>query len=258
MTTGSVTIPIMKRMGYRADFAGGVEVAASTGGSLVPPVMGAAAFIMAEYTGIRYVDIALAALIPALLYYVPIYMQVHLVAQREGLQGVAEDQMRRVGATLKDGGLFLLPLVAITWALLEGYTPTYSALWGTLAVVAVAMLRAKTRITPSMLFEILYETSTKMVAVVGACAAAGLVIGGNHNDGPCFEVWSSGVSDFGSERVDLADPRSLSDDPSGIGHAHTPAPIFSPPFWYRPCFRHSTSTSWRAICFCSISRLCPR
>ena len=178
VTTGSVTIPIMKRMGYRADFAGGVEVAASTGGSLVPPVMGAAAFIMAEYTGIRYVDIALAALIPALLYYVPIYMQVHLVAQREGLQGVAEDQMRRVGATLKDGGLFLLPLVAITWALLEGYTPTYSALWGTLAVVAVAMLRAKTRITPSMLFEILYETSTKMVAVVGACAAAGLVIGG--------------------------------------------------------------------------------
>ena len=167
VTKGSVTIPIMKRMGYHADFAGGVEVAASTGDSLVPPVMGAAAFIMAEYTGIAYVDIALAALIPALLYYILIYMQVHPVARRDNLQRLADDQLRRVGTTLKDGGLFLLPLVAITRALLEGYTPTYSALWGTLAVMAVAMARAKTRITPAMMFEILNETSIKVVAVAG-------------------------------------------------------------------------------------------
>lgn len=178
VTTGSVTIPIMKRIGYRPAFAGGVEVAASTGGSLVPPVMGAAAFIMAEYTGIAYVDIAFAALIPALLYYLPIYLQVHLTADRENLQGLSGDQLRPLLHTLKDGGLFLLPLVAITWALLDGYTPTYSAIYGTIAVIGVAMLRKKTRITPSVAFDILHETSTKMVAVAGACAAAGLVIGG--------------------------------------------------------------------------------
>ncbi len=178
VTTGSVTIPIMKRIGYHRAFAGGVEVAASTGGSLVPPVMGAAAFIMAEYTGIAYVDIALAALIPALLYYLPIYLQVDLRAHRDNLQGIAEDQVVPFMQTLKDGGLFLLPLLAITWALLEGYTPTYSALYGTAAVIVVSMLRSSTRLTPGSAFEILHETSIKMIAVAGACAAAGLVIGG--------------------------------------------------------------------------------
>ncbi|MGI9424302.1 MAG: TRAP transporter permease [Hyphomicrobiaceae bacterium] len=178
VTTGSVTIPIMKRIGYSPAFAGGVEVAASTGGSLVPPVMGAAAFIMAEYTGIAYVDIALAALIPALLYYLPIYLQVDLRAHRANLAGIGEEQIRPLARVLSDGGLFLLPPVAITWALLDGYTPTYSALYGTVAVIGVAMLRKRTRISPIMAFEILHETSTKMVAVAGACAAAGLVIGG--------------------------------------------------------------------------------
>jgi TRAP transporter 4TM/12TM fusion protein len=178
VTTGSVTIPIMKRMGYNSAFAGGVEVAASTGGSLVPPVMGAAAFIMAEYTGIAYVDIAIAAIIPALLYYLPIYLQVDLRAHRDNLKGMDEDKIPPLSQTLQDGGLFLLPLAAITWALLEGYTPTYSALYGTLAVILVSMVRRKTRIMPTTAFEILYETSAKMVAVAGACAAAGLVIGG--------------------------------------------------------------------------------
>ena len=89
VTTGAITIPIMKRLGYKASFAGGVEVAASTGGSLLPPVMGAAAFIMAEYTGIPYRDIALAAIIPAILFYLPIYLQVHLRAVKTGLKGLA-------------------------------------------------------------------------------------------------------------------------------------------------------------------------
>ena len=178
VTTGSVTIPMMKRLGYRASFAGGVEVAASTGGSLLPPVMGAAAFIMAEYTGIPYVDIAFAALIPALLYFLPIYFQVHLRAVRIGLEGMASDQVPPLLATLREGGLFLLPLVVITWVLIEGYTPTFAAIYGSLAVLAVSMLRSSTRPTPLALFEVLAETSLRMVSVTGACAAAGLVIGG--------------------------------------------------------------------------------
>ncbi len=178
VTTGAVTIPMMKRLGYSPAFAGAVEVAASTGGSLLPPVMGAAAFIMAEYTGIDYVDIALAGLIPALLYYVPIYLQVHLRAKKTRLKGLEEDKVPSMLATLKDGGLFLIPLVVISWALIDGYTPTYSAIYGTAAVLVVSSLRKKTRLTLSGVFEVLSQTCLRMVAVAGACAAAGMVIGG--------------------------------------------------------------------------------
>ncbi|MDH3196128.1 MAG: TRAP transporter fused permease subunit, partial [Hyphomicrobiales bacterium] len=178
VTTGSVTIPMMKKMGYRPAFAGAVEVAASTGGSLIPPVMGAAAFIMSEYTGIDYVDIAFAAVIPALLYYLPIYLQVHLRADRYGLRGIDDGSIAPVLATLKDGGLFFVPLIVITWVLVEGYTPTYAAIYGTLAVLAIAMLKRSTWPSPGDIFEILAETTLRMVAVTGACAAAGLVIGG--------------------------------------------------------------------------------
>ena len=178
VTTGSVTIPMMKKMGYRPAFAGATEVAASTGGSLLPPVMGAAAFIMAEYTGIDYVDIAIAALVPALLYYVPIYAQVHLRAVKEGLYGVDRSQIPPFRKIMSEGGLFIVPLVVISWALLDGYTPTYSAVYGLAAVLAVAMLRKATRLWPADIYDILAETSVRMVAVAGACAAAGLVIGG--------------------------------------------------------------------------------
>jgi len=178
VTTGAVTIPMMKKMGYNSSFAGAVEVAASTGGSLLPPVMGAAAFIMSEYTGIPYIDIAFAAIIPALLYYLPIYLQVHLRAAKIGLRGIDSADIKPVGITLRDGGLFLVPLVVITWVLVDGYTPTYAAVYGTTAVVIVSMFKSSTRLTPSAAFDILAETSLRMVAVTGACAAAGLVIGG--------------------------------------------------------------------------------
>ena len=178
VTTGSVTIPMMKRMGYSATYAGAVEVAASSGGSILPPVMGAAAFIMAEYTGIPYSEIALAALIPALLFYVPIYVQVHFRAKRDNLAGISKDQMPTVRETMRDGGLFIVPLAVITWALIEGYTPTYTAVYGLAAIFAVSLLRKSTRLGPADIYEILATTSMRTVAVAGACAAAGLVIGG--------------------------------------------------------------------------------
>jgi len=178
VTTGAITIPMMKKMGYRATFAGAVEVAASTGGSLLPPVMGAAAFIMSEYTGIDYVDIAFAALIPALLYYIPIYLQVHLRAKRNNLAGVDRSEIPSLKVTMRDGGLFIIPLIAITWALVEGYTPTYAAVYGVAAVLVVSMVRSNTRLSPGKIYDILAETSLRTVPVAGACAAAGLVIGG--------------------------------------------------------------------------------
>lgn len=178
VTTGSVTIPIMKRLGYSGVLAAGVEVAASTGGSLLPPVMGSAAFIMAEFTGINYVDIVVAGAIPAVLYYVCIYSQVHLRSLKLGLAGLDENELPKLKETLKKGGLFIVPLIILVVALVSGYTPTYVAMFGVLSVIAVWVVRRQGRMTLNDLYEGLAQTTFNMVAVTGACAAAGLVIGG--------------------------------------------------------------------------------
>lgn len=178
VTTGSITIPVMKKLGYSGAVAGAIEVAASTGGSIMPPVMGSAAFIMAEYTGIEYRDIAIAALLPALLYYVGVYAQVHFRALRFGLGGLDADQIAPMRRTLKQGGMFLVPLIVLTAALLYGYTPTMVAVYGSIAVIAVATLRRATRMGPVRLVQALAETTYRMVPVAGATAAAGLVIAG--------------------------------------------------------------------------------
>ena len=175
-TTGAVTIPIMKRLGYTARFAGGVEVAASTGGAAMPPIMGSAAFILAEYTGIDYRDVVVAALIPALLYYLGVYLQVHFRAVRRGFKGT--DDYEPVLETLKTGWVFFIPLAAITIALLAGYTPTFVAVFGTISLFVSSFFNKRTRMNWAGLIEGLGETTLRMLAVSGACAAAGLVIGG--------------------------------------------------------------------------------
>ncbi|NRQ01315.1 TRAP transporter fused permease subunit [Marinobacterium sp. xm-d-530] len=178
VTTGSITIPIMKRLGYGKSLAGSVEVAASTGGSLLPPVMGSAAFIMAEYTGIEYRDIAIAGIVPALLYYLCVYTQVHLRSQKMGLMGMDENEVPTVRNALSNGGLFIVPLVVLSAALVLGFSPTYVAAFATLGVVAVAAVKPSTRMGLKAVWEALGETTVRMVSVVAACAAAGLVIGG--------------------------------------------------------------------------------
>lgn len=178
VTTGSITIPIMKRLGYGKSLAGSVEVAASTGGSLLPPVMGSAAFIMAEYTGIEYKDIAIAGIVPALLYYLCVYTQVHLRSQKMGLEGLGEDEVPKVKDAMANGGLFIIPLVVLSAALVMGFSPTYVAAFATLGVVAVAAVKPSTRMGLKAIWDALGETTVRMVSVVAACAAAGLVIGG--------------------------------------------------------------------------------
>ncbi|MDO8878408.1 MAG: TRAP transporter fused permease subunit [Pseudolabrys sp.] len=177
MTTGSVTIPIMKRLGYPAVLASAVEVAASTGGSILPPVMGSAVFIMVEFTGISYVSIAIACIIPALLYYLGIYVQVHLRSVKLGLRGLPEDQIPRLLTTLKSGGTFIVPLVTLVTALGLGYSPTMVALFGAASVIVVWVLRWRT-FSVGNLYDAVAQTAFNMVAVTGACAAAGMVIGG--------------------------------------------------------------------------------
>ena len=178
VTTGSITIPMMKKIGYPATVAGAVEVAASTGGSILPPVMGSAAFIMAEYTGISYLDIVVASAIPARLYYFSVYSQVHFTSVRLGLKGLDKSAVPPLSQTMKNGGLFLVPLAAIVWALFEGYSPTFVALFGAVAVIAISFFRKQTRLSMTRIVETLAETGRRLAPVVGACTAAGFVIGG--------------------------------------------------------------------------------
>jgi TRAP transporter 4TM/12TM fusion protein len=178
VTTGSVTIPAMKRLGYGGAVAGAVETAASTGGSIMPPVMGSAAFLMAEYTGISYRDIAIAALLPALLYYICIYAQVHFRAVRLKLAGLDPSEIPAFWPSLRKGALFFVPLTILTVSLLYGYTATMVAIFGTIAVIAVSWMQRDTRLGPVALWNALAETTFRMVPVAGATAAAGLVIAG--------------------------------------------------------------------------------
>lgn len=178
VATGSITIPMMKRLGYKPELAGGVEVAASTGGSLLPPVMGSAAFIMAEMTGLSYGEIVLAALIPALLYYLGIFIQVHLRSVALDLAPLDESEVPTLAETMRNGWLFLIPLGGLVVMLVAGYSPTMVAAGSALLVWLVSFLKSETRLGWKGTIEALSETAIRMLGVTGACAAAGLVIGG--------------------------------------------------------------------------------
>lgn len=177
VATGSITIPVMKRLGYSPRFAGAVEVAASTGGSAMPPIMGSAAFILAEYTGVAYQQVVLAALVPALLYYLGVFMQVHFRAVNYDLRP-SDDEIPSAKETFRVGWVFLIPIFGIVAALVVGYSPTFVAGIGVIGAVAAAMLLKATRLSAWQIVEGLGETTLRILPVAGACAAAGLVIGG--------------------------------------------------------------------------------
>ena len=178
VTTGSITIPMMRRSGYSPVLAGAVEVAASTGGSILPPVMGSAVFILVEFTGISYQTVVVAALIPAFLFYLALYAQVHLSALRLGLDGLEASESHQARNTLRNGGVFVIPLLVIVGALAMGFTATFAAVFGALAAIVSSLPRRETRINIRGIYEGLAETSLRMVPVMAACAAAGLVVGG--------------------------------------------------------------------------------
>ncbi len=179
MTTGAFTIPLMKRLGYRPAFAGAVEAVASTGGQIMPPIMGAAAFVMAEFMGVSYLTIAGYALIPALLYYVAVFAAVHFEARRTGMVGLPREDLPNVWTVLRERGHLFLPLVIIIAVLLVGYSAAFAALCGIGSVVPAAMLRKTTRteVSPRMILESLEAGARGSIIVALACAAAGIVIG---------------------------------------------------------------------------------
>ena len=177
MVTGSVNIPIMKKMGYSAVFAGAVEAVASTGGSLVPPVMGAVVFMMADFTGIKYVDIAKSVVIVCLLYYASIYFQVHHRSARLGILGLPKEQIPSVGQVCRDGWLYAIPFTVLIWLLLAGYTPGYAGALAVLSMIAVSWLRRETRVTPRRFVVVCVNACYALGPLMAAVAAAGIVIG---------------------------------------------------------------------------------
>lgn len=176
-TTGSFTIPSMKKVGYSPVYAGAIEATAATGGSILPPVMGSAAFLMAEMTGISYSAIAMAALIPGLLYYLAIFCQVHFQAKKLKMAGYEDENIPTVKSVMKEMGQFTIPILVLIIFLERGFTPVLGAIAASVATIIVSYFKKDTRLTPKKLFQTMIETTTRISPLVAVCAAAGVVAG---------------------------------------------------------------------------------
>jgi TRAP transporter 4TM/12TM fusion protein len=179
MVDGPITIPLMKRTGFRPPFAAAVEAVASTGGQIMPPVMGAAAFVMAEFQGVPYAQVALWAAIPALLYYVAVFFAVHFEAKRYKLAGVPKSELPRFFTVMGERGHLFVPIFVVLAGLILGFSAPLCALAGALACIPMALLRAKTRagIGWQNVVGALIDGARNTLAVAMACACAGIVIG---------------------------------------------------------------------------------
>lgn len=177
VTTGSFTIPMMKKLGYKPAFAGGVEAAASTGGQIMPPIMGAAAFIMAETTQTPYANIALAALLGSLCYFFLMILSVHFEAKKLGLQGIEKEQLPKWKTLLNDAHL-LLPIVLLCYLLFTHHSPHFSAFWSIVTIIPVSWLRKHTRLTPARIYQVAKNAAGSAAIVALACASANIVITG--------------------------------------------------------------------------------
>lgn len=176
VTTGAFTIPLMKKIGYKPNFAGAVEAAASTGGQILPPVMGAAAFIMSEFTNIPYIQIVGSAVVPALLYYLGVMVMVHLQASKRGLQGIPREELPSFGRTFAMGFHLTLPLIAVVLFLIR-FSPLRAAFLSILVALVVSMLRKHTRINFKSILSAMEDGAKKAVSVAAACACAGIIVG---------------------------------------------------------------------------------
>ncbi|MGD8342523.1 MAG: TRAP transporter permease [Desulfobacterales bacterium] len=177
VATGSFTIPMMKKIGYRKHVAAAVEAAASTGGQLMPPIMGAGAFLMAEFTQTPYLEIIKIAFIPAVLYFFSVILFVHFEAQKQGIWGLPKDQLPNVFQTLKDGIHFIIPVAILIIVLVMNYSPMMAGFIAILAVYFTALLRKGSRISFMTLIKTLEQGARNAIVVAVACAAAGIIVG---------------------------------------------------------------------------------
>lgn len=199
VTTGAFTIPLMKRLGYKAKQAGGIEAAASTGGQIMPPLMGAGAFLIAEYTNTPYLDIVKVSILPAIMYFATVYLFVHIIALKQGMQGLPKDELPQMRQVMKEGWHFLLPLAVLVWLLAMSMSPMRVGYYAVVTMVAVAVIRyalwfffvaprqgqpvtasaVKDTIRAGIakLIEGLELGARNAVAVSMACAVAGIIVG---------------------------------------------------------------------------------
>ena len=188
VSTGSLTIPNMKRMGYPGHLAGGVEAASSAGGQITPPIMGAAAFVMAEFLEVPYTTIVLAAIVPAAMHYVGVLSIVHFKAKRLGLKGMPAEEIPRLLAVLKRGWPTALPLVALIYVLFSGYSPHMAAFWGISTALAVGLVNPMHRIGLRDILDGCVTGVRYALAVGAVCAAIGIVVGVVNSTGLGFRL----------------------------------------------------------------------
>ena len=183
--TGSFTIPMMKSLGYRSEFAGAVEASASTGGQIMPPIMGAASFLMADSLGIPYMEVAKAAIIPAILYFTGIFIMVHLEAKKTGLKGLSKESLPKFGELLLKRGYLIIPLLTIIIFFILGKTAIYAGLMGIISAVFVAIInniidilqKRKISFGFNDIVDVICNAARNIISVAIACAMAGIVIG---------------------------------------------------------------------------------
>ncbi len=176
-TTGAITIPLMKKTGYKAEFAGAVEAVASTGGQFAPPIMGAVGFIMAEFLGVSYTKVMLAAAIPAFLYYLALIMAVHFEARKLGLKGLSKEYIPDAMVVIKKRGHLIIPLVVLMAIMFMGYTPLFAAAMAIFATVVASWLSKETRMGPKRILQALEEGAKGAVGVGVSCVIIGIIIG---------------------------------------------------------------------------------
>ena len=177
VTTGSLTIPAMKKVGYPSHFSGAVEAASSTGGQITPPILGAAAFIMVEYLEIPLRDILAAALIPALLHYFGIFIMVHLEAKKLGLRGLTQEEMPNLAKVIKDNWLSLLPLIILVYFILSGRTPDFAAIYGIISCITIGFIKPSDRLSLKDLWNCLASGAKNTLAVGAAAICVGIIVG---------------------------------------------------------------------------------
>lgn len=177
VTTGTFTIPLMKRIGYKPHMAGAIETVASTGGMLMPPIMGAGAFIMSEFTGIAYWDIVKVSIIPAILYYMYLYLMVEFQALNLGLKGLPKSELPNPMEVLKSGWYFIIPVVVIVYMLVAGYSPPMAAVIGVVLTIICSWFNKETRMYPKDIYNALVKSAIASLTVGATVGAIGIIIG---------------------------------------------------------------------------------
>ncbi len=176
-TTGTFTIPLMKRTGYKPFVAAGVEAAASTGGQMVPPIMGAAAFLIAEFAGVPYATVVLVSIGPAILYFASVLWMVHLEAVKEGIVGLRKDQLPNIKETFKKGWFYIVPFVIIFTLLFEGYSPGLAAFWAIVSIFGIGMINPRSRLKLPDIIDMLSIASKRSLLIGSMAGTIGILIG---------------------------------------------------------------------------------